>query len=61
MVQGVNIVSTFQVPSYNGFGVMVFLGFGGKGSLSDLINNGVVCRTALATPGLLIIDSPSVK
>ena len=40
---------------------MVILGYGGKGSLSDLINDGGVCRTAPATPGLLIIDSPSVK
>ena len=54
-------MSKFQVPSYHGFEVMVILRFGGKGSLSDLICDGGVCRTAPATPRLLIIYSPSVK
>ena len=42
-------------------GGIVFLRFEGKGFLSDLINDGVFCRTALATPGLLFIDSLLVK
>ena len=54
-------MSKFQVPSYHGFEVMVILRFGGKGSLSDLINDGGVSRTAPATLRLLIINSPSVK
>ena len=38
----------------NGLGFMVFLRFGGKGLLTELISDGGVCRTARATPGLLI-------
>ena len=57
----VNIVSKFLVPIYHGLRVMVILRFGGKGSLSHLINDGGVCRTAPDTPRLLIIYSPSVK
>ena len=39
---------TFQVPSFNGLGVMMFRRLGGKGS--------GICRTAPATPGLLKLD-----
>ena len=39
--EGVNIVSKFQVPSYNGLGVMMFWRLGGKGLLTDLINEWV--------------------
>ena len=58
----VNIVSKFQVPSSNGLGVMMFWRYFHKGWLSDWINesmnDGGVCRTAPATPGLLIIRLP---
>ena len=49
----VNILSTFQVPSSYGFGVNVFWRFGGKGSLSYLVNDKAICKTAPATPGML--------
>ena len=49
-----NIVSTFQVPSSNGLRVMLFWRFGGKWWPSDWANYDGVCRTAPATPGLLI-------
>ena len=51
-----NIVSKFEVPSSNGLWFMIFCRFGGRGWLSDWINNRGVCRTAPATPGLLIIQ-----
>ena len=50
----VNIVSKFQVPSSNGLGVMMFWRYFHKGWLSQQMSNGAVCRTAPATPGLLI-------
>ena len=53
--QGVmNIVSKFQVPSSYGLGVKVSWRFWTKGSLNELISDGGDCRTASATPGLLI-------
>ena len=53
---GVNILSKFQISSSHGLAVMILWRFGGKvlSDLSDLISNRGVCRTALATPGLLI-------
>ena len=45
--QVVIIVSIFQVPSFNGLGVVEFRRFGGKGWLALSINNKGVCRTAL--------------
>ena len=61
----VNIVSIFQVPSSNGLGVMVFWRFGGKGSLTDWINDGGVWRTAPAILGLvkmsLFASQPTVN
>ena len=52
-----NIVSKFQVPSFNGLGVMMFWRLVGKGSVNQWINEWMnhdgVCRTAPATPGLL--------
>ena len=52
-VLGVNVLLKFQFSSSYGLGVMMSLRFGGKGSLSQIIRNGAVCRTAPATPGLL--------
>ena len=40
---------------------MMFWRSGGKGWLSDLMSNGGLCRTALATPGLLIMWSQQSK
>ena len=44
--------------SFNGLGVMMFRRLGGKGSVTDLINQSIsdegVCRRAPATPGLCI-------
>ena len=51
----VNIVSKFQVTSTYGLGVMMFCRLGGKGLPTELTINNGVCRTALATQGLLII------
>ena len=50
----VNILSKFQLSSSNSLGFMIFWRSGGKGSLSKLTNDKAVCRTAPATPGLLI-------
>ena len=55
-----DIVSKLQPSSSNGFGVMIFWRFGGKASVTDLFNDQVVCRTAPATLGLLIIYMLSV-
>ena len=50
----VNILSKFQLSSSNGLGDMMLWIYGGKGSLTQWIINDVsVCRTALATLGLL--------
>ena len=46
MTHGVNILAKFQLSSSNGLGVMMFLRLGGKGSLTNLISDGGVCRTA---------------
>ena len=54
------IESKFQPSISKGFGVMIFWRFGGKASVTDLINDGGVCRTTPATPGLLIICVISV-
>ena len=59
MLWGVNILSTFPLPSFYGLWFMIFWRLGGKGSRTDLINQLIndkgVCRTAPATPGLLNI------
>ena len=52
---GVNILSKFQFSSSNNLGLMMFWRSGGKGWMSDSVNYEAVCRTAPATPGLLII------
>ena len=56
---GVNILSKFKLSSSNGLGYMMLWISGGKGSLSELINQWIndeaVYRTAPATPGLLNI------
>ena len=56
---GVNILSKFQLSSSNGLGFMMLLISGGKGCLNQLINQSIsdeaVCKTAPATPGLLIM------
>ena len=57
----VSIVSKFQVPSYDGFGVIIFWRLGGKGSVTEWINDKCVCRTAPATPGLLKFSGFSLK
>ena len=43
-----------QLSSSNGLGFMMSWRTGGKGLINQLINNKTVCRTALATRGLLI-------
>ena len=53
-VTGVEHCVKCQVLSSNGFGFMVFLRFGGNGSLTWSFNDKGVCRTAPATPGQLI-------
>ena len=50
----VNIIWTFQGLGFYVLGVKVNWRFGGKGSVSLLINYKGVCKTDLATPGLLI-------
>ena len=53
-----NILSKFQLPSSYGLWFMISWRLGGKGwlthSLTQSINDEGVCRTAPATPGLLI-------
>ena len=59
MLLGVNILSKFQLPSSSGWWFMIFWRLGGKGWLTDwlseLMNDEADCRTAPASPGLLII------
>ena len=55
MLLGVNILLKFQLPSSSGLWFMIFWRLGGKGWLSDLMNDEANCRTAPATPGLLNI------
>ena len=54
---GVNIPSKFQVPNSYGLCVMMIRSFGGKGPLTELMNEWINdkgdCRTAPAKPGLL--------
>ena len=58
MFGGVNILSKFQLPSSYRLWFMILWRSGGKGSLTDWINEWIndeaVYRTAPATPGLLI-------
>ena len=53
-----NLLSKCQVPSFNGFGFMMFRKLEGKASVADFFSNSGneegVCRKALATLGLLI-------
>ena len=52
------ILSKCHLPSSYGLGVMMFLRFGGKESLTDsVMSEEDVCTTALATPGLLKISN----
>ena len=44
------------VPNSYGLGVKVFADIGTKGLPTDRLNHESVCRTALATPGLIKID-----
>ena len=57
----VNILWKFQLPSSYCLGLMILWRFGGKGSLThsltDWLSDKAVCRTAPATPGLLIISA----
>ena len=61
---GVNILSKFQLPSSYGLGVMIIRSFGGKGSLTESINEWINdkgdCRTAPATPGLLVFKTTNI-
>ena len=58
MLEGVNILSKFQLPSSYCLWVMILWRFWGKGWLTDWLNYSVndeaVSSTAPATPGLLI-------
>ena len=50
---GVNILSNFQLPSSYSLWFMIFWRSGGKGWLTEWLNDEAVHRTAPATPGLL--------
>ena len=52
-VEGVNILSKFQLPSSYGLWFMTSWRSRGKGWPTEWINDGGDCRTAPATPGLL--------
>ena len=52
---GVNILSKFQLPSSYCLWFMMLWRSGGKGWVTELMNDEAVYRTAPATPGLLII------
>ena len=52
---GVNILSKFLLPSSYCLWFMILWRSGGKGWRNHLISDEAVCRTAPATPGLLII------
>ena len=56
----VNILSKFQLSRSNGLGFMKLWISGGKGWLTQIINDEAVCRTAPATPGLLIISPQKI-
>ena len=61
MLWGVNILSKCQFPSTYSLWFMIFWSFLGKAWLTKSMNQSIsdkgVCRKALATPGLLIIQS----
>ena len=59
-VMGGEYCVKFQVPSSNDLGSIVFWIFWGKGWLDQWISDRGVCRTARATPGLLIIEHTHV-
>ena len=65
MLWQVNILSKFQLPSYSGLWFMIFRRLGGKGWLTDWmnewINDEADCRTAPAIVGLLIKPVQSIK
>ena len=61
MLWGVNILSKFQLSSPNCLWFMILWRFWGKGSRTKSINNKAVCRTAMATLGLLIMFLKSPK
>ena len=52
---GVNILSKFQLSSFNGFGVMMFWKLGGKGSLTELMTKVFVEQPRLQRVCLLLI------
>ena len=54
MVRGVNILSKFQPRSSSGLWLMIFWRLGGKGWLTQWINDEADCRAGPARPGLLI-------
>ena len=62
MFGGVNILSKFQLPSSYRLWFMILWRSGGKGSLTDSVNQWIndeaVYRTAPATPGLLKNSQP---
>ena len=57
MLWRVNILSKFQLPSSYGLWFNISWRLGGKGWRTDWLNHVGVCRTAPATPGLLIIGT----
>ena len=54
MLWGVIILWKFQLPYFYGLWFMLSWRLGGKGWRTELMNYKGVCRTAPATPGLLI-------
>ena len=57
MLLGVNNLSKFQLPSSSGLWFMILWRLRGKGWLTDWLSNEAECRTAPATPGLLIMET----
>ena len=51
MQQVVNMVSIIQVPSFNGLGVILFWRFGGKGSVTDWMNE-LITKVLVEQPRL---------
>ena len=53
---GWTLSQNFSFLALTSLDVMMFWRFGGQGWINESLNDKGVCRTALATPGLLIIN-----